>query len=101
MRKLGLIGGMSWLSTRTYYEHINKLVQARAGQRASAPLLIESLDFSELYGLSSASDWDRAASVLGASARRLADAGARTRPAAGDGRADPATPPPQPPRTAR
>lgn len=76
MRKLGLIGGMSWVSTRTYYDHINRIVQASKGHLSSAPLLIESLDFSELYGLSSASDWDRAASVLGAGARRLADAGA-------------------------
>lgn len=76
MRKLGLIGGMSWYSTRTYYEHINRLVQARVGQHASAPLLIESLDASDLVGLSSAEDWDRAAGVLAASARRLEAAGA-------------------------
>ncbi len=76
MRKIGLIGGMSWLSTRTYYEHINKLVQARAGQRASAPLLIESLDFSNLSRLSSADEWKRAADVLAASAKRLEKAGA-------------------------
>lgn len=76
MRKLGLIGGMSWLSTRTYYEHINKLVQARADKRASAPLLIESLDFAELARLSTAEEWNRAAEVLADSARRLETAGA-------------------------
>lgn len=76
MRKLGLIGGMSWLSTRTYYEHINRLVQARAGQRSSAPLLIESLDFADLARLSTAEEWSRAASVLVESARRLEAAGA-------------------------
>lgn len=76
MRKIGLIGGMSWLSTRTYYESINKLVQARAGWPASAPMLIESLDFSDLARLSSEAEWDRAAKVLTASARRLEKAGA-------------------------
>lgn len=76
MRKLGLIGGMSWLSTRTYYEHINRIVQARAGATASAPMLIESLDFSHLVRLSSEEDWTRAAEVLAASARRLEAAGA-------------------------
>lgn len=76
MRKLGLIGGMSWLSTRTYYEHINRLVQAARGNRASAPLLIESLDFSDLVALSSAQDWSRASAVLCDSARRLEGAGA-------------------------
>jgi len=76
LRKLGLIGGMSWLSTRTYYEHINHLIQAKAGPRASAPLLIESLDFSELVRLSSADDWKRAAKILAGSAKRLEKAGA-------------------------
>ena len=76
MRKIGLIGGMSWLSTRTYYEYINKLVQARAGQRHSAPLLIESLDSAGLSRLSSAEEWARAAQVLSASAQRLEAAGA-------------------------
>ena len=76
MRKLGLIGGMSWYSTRTYYEHINRGVQARVGKQASAPLLIESLDASELMRLSTAADWQRASGVLVDSARRLETAGA-------------------------
>jgi aspartate racemase len=67
---------MSWYSTRTYYEHINRGVQARAGKRTSAPLLIESLDFSDLERLSNAEDWKRAADVLADSARRLETAGA-------------------------
>lgn len=76
MRKLGLIGGMSWLSTRTYYEHLNRLVQARVGRQASAPLLIESLDYTDLQRLQTAGEWDRAATVLADSARRLEAAGA-------------------------
>ena len=76
MRKIGLIGGMSWLSTRTYYEQINKQVQARAGQRASAPMLIDSLDFSSLARLSTREEWDHAAEVLSASARQLEAGGA-------------------------
>lgn len=76
MRKLGLIGGMSWLSTRTYYEHLNRLVQGRVGRQASAPLLIESLDYTDLQRLQSAEEWQRAAGVLADSARRLEAAGA-------------------------
>ena len=68
---------MSWVSTRTYYEHINRIIQQRAGfPMASAPLLIESLDFTELSGLTSPQDWGHAAEVLIASARRLEGAGA-------------------------
>lgn len=76
LRKIGLIGGMSWLSTQTYYEHINKQVQARAGGRASAPMLIESLDFSNMARLSTAEEWKAAGEVLAASAKRLEAAGA-------------------------
>jgi aspartate racemase len=76
LRKLGLIGGMSWVSTRTYYEHINRIVQQRTNRIASAPLLIESLNFSQLYGLKSEEDWERASNVLIDSARRLETAGA-------------------------
>lgn len=76
MRKIGLIGGMSWLSTRTYYEYINQLVQTRAGQRHSAPMLIESLDFEDMARLSGGDAWAHAAEVLSASAQRLEAAGA-------------------------
>lgn len=76
MRKIGLIGGMSWVSTRNYYEKINLMVQRRVAPMASAPMLIESLDFRALYGLRSEEDWARAAQVLGESARRLEQAGA-------------------------
>ena len=76
MRKLGLIGGMSWVSTRTYYEHLNRIVQRRVGGQASAPLLIESHDFAGLARLSGDDDWDRTAQTLAESARRLETAGA-------------------------
>ena len=79
MRKLGLIGGMSWVSTRTYYEHINRIVQRHIGTTSlSAPLLIESLDFSRVYRAQSDEDWERATDVLIADrAQRLDAAGAQ------------------------
>ncbi len=77
MRKLGLIGGMSWVSTRAYYERINKLVQKRGSPTSSAPLLIESLDYAPLYAISDEEGWDRAAAILGDAAQRLEAAGAQ------------------------
>ena len=76
MRKFGLIGGMSWVSTAMYYKWINKGISARAGAMVSAPLLIESLNFAELSGLTSEDEWDRAAEILADSAKRLEAAGA-------------------------
>lgn len=76
MRKLGLIGGMSWISTRAYYERINKEIQRSSNFLASAPLLIESLDYSLIAKAKQADDWDQVASLILESARRLESAGA-------------------------
>lgn len=77
MRKLGLIGGMSWVSTGIYYDRINRQVQKRAAPMASAPIIIDSLDFAQLYGLREDRDWRRAEQVLTESARMLEGAGAQ------------------------
>ena len=76
MRKLGLIGGMSWVSTAMYYEQINKGVARKRGGLASAPLLMESMDFAAVVERQSAGDWDGLGRQLGESAKRLADSGA-------------------------
>ena len=76
MRKLGLIGGRSWVSTRAYYERINQLVQKRVPPMAGPPLLLESLDYSQVYQAKQAEDWDKVAAILVDSARRLEGAGA-------------------------
>ena len=73
---MGLIGGMSWVSTAMYYEQINKGVARKRGGLASAPLLMESMDFAAVVERQSAGDWDGLGRQLGESAKRLADAGA-------------------------
>ena len=76
MRKLGIIGGMSWVSTALYYDAINKGVSRRVGGLASAPLLIENHDFAPIAALQSAGEWDALADMMAASAKRLERAGA-------------------------
>lgn len=76
MRKLGLIGGMSWYSSETYYNRINKQVVRRTNGTCNAPLIIESLNFCDIQKASSDADWDKVANVLIASAKRLEKAGA-------------------------
>jgi aspartate racemase len=76
MRKLGLIGGLSWVSTAMYYEQINKGVARQLGGLSSAPLLLESLDFAPVAELQSTGAWDELGALMAASARRLVDAGA-------------------------
>jgi aspartate racemase len=76
MRKLGLIGGMSWYSTELYYSRINKQVVKRTNGTCNAPLIIESVNFCDIAKASSDHDWDHVADVLVASAKRLEKAGA-------------------------
>jgi aspartate racemase len=76
MRKLGLIGGMSWAATEFYYRLIQTEVQRRAGPPCSAPLLIDSLNFCDLARMSTPEQWAHAAEVLSASARGLEAGGA-------------------------
>jgi aspartate racemase len=76
MRKLGLIGGMSWYSTEFYYRRINKQVQRRANALCSAPMILDNLNFCDLARATNEQDWDHVAATLMASAKRLENGGA-------------------------
>ena len=54
LRRLGLIGGMSWESTAEYYRLINRGIGQRLGGVASAPMLLHSVEFSAIARLISA-----------------------------------------------
>lgn len=76
MKTIGLIGGMSWESTVTYYQVINEAVKRRLGGLHSAKILMYSVDFAEVEACQAAGDWDRSADILGDAAERLERAGA-------------------------
>ena len=76
MKKIGLIGGMSWESTLLYYELINKKVKAMLGGLHSANCVIESVDFSEIAELQAKDDWKALDGLMIERARLLEDAGA-------------------------
>ena len=76
MRLLGVLGGMSWTSTETYYRLLNSGVAERLGGLHSARVLLHSVDFSEIAALQHAGDWDATAEILAGAARGLASAGA-------------------------
>jgi aspartate racemase len=75
LRKLGIIGGMTWSSTALYYEHINRGVAQRLGGHHSASVTIESVDFAELAALEQADDWDGVAKLNIDAAKCLEAAG--------------------------
>lgn len=76
MRKLGIIGGMSWSSTALYYDHINRGIAQRLGGLHSALLAIESVDFAQIAAMEFAGDWDGIAKVTIDAAKRLESVGA-------------------------
>lgn len=76
MRTIGLLGGMSWESTATYYRRINEQVRDRLGGLYSAELLMRSVNFEGIVGLQKADAWDEAATALSNLARDLERAGA-------------------------
>jgi aspartate racemase len=76
MKRIGVIGGMSWYSTAEYYRVINERVQVRRGGHHSADLLVHSLDFAEIRQCQIDGDWERAGKIMAASAAGLAGAGA-------------------------
>jgi aspartate racemase len=76
MKTIGLLGGMSWESTAIYYRHLNEIVRERLGGLHSAKLLLWSFDFAEIAERQHRGDWQGAAALLSAAAKKLEDGGA-------------------------
>jgi aspartate racemase len=76
LRRVGLLGGMSWTSTWIFYRLLNEMVNARAGGHTSAPVTVWSVEFSEIEALQRAGDWPAQGEILARAARALQDSGA-------------------------
>lgn len=76
MRTIGLIGGMSWQSSKLYYERINQHVAERLGGAHSAQVIINSLDFAPIAKLQTEGAWKEAGAILANAAQSLERAGA-------------------------
>ncbi|ORJ31494.1 aspartate racemase [Streptococcus oralis subsp. tigurinus] len=76
MKTIGLIGGMSWESTTSYYQIINETIKRELGGLHSAKILLYSVDFAEIEHYQAVGDWDKSAQVLTDIAQRLEQAGA-------------------------
>jgi aspartate racemase len=76
VKTIGLIGGMSWESTLSYYQAINLGVKQRLGGLHSAKLAMISVDFAEIEKLQHVGDWAATADILSQAAKNLEAAGA-------------------------
>lgn len=76
MKTIGLLGGMSWESTVTYYQIINEYVKRELGGLHSAKIVLYSVDFAEIEECQAKGDWEKSAGILSAAAENLEKAGA-------------------------
>ncbi len=64
MRTIGLLGGMSWESTVTYYQIVNEVVKERLGGLHSAKCILYSVEFDEIERCQSSGDWARSGEIF-------------------------------------
>ena len=76
MKTIGLIGGMSWESTVTYYQVINETIKKQLGGLHSAKCILYSVDFDEIEKYQASGEWDKSTDVLSEAAQALERAGA-------------------------
>ena len=77
MKRIGLLGGMSWESSAEYYRTLNEAVRDRLGGLHSADCVMHSVDFTTVEVLQRGDRWDEAARLLTRHARGLERAGAQ------------------------
>ena len=76
LKTIGLIGGMSWESTVTYYKIINETVKEKLGGLHSAKCILYSVDFHEIEECQANGNWEKSGEILGEAAYNLEKAGA-------------------------
>lgn len=76
MKTIGLIGGMSWESTQSYYQVINQSIKQKLGGLHSAKVILFSVDFAEIAALQNQGDWQGAGEILADAAHKLSLIGA-------------------------
>jgi aspartate racemase len=76
MKTIGLIGGLTWLSSIDYYRYVNQLVNERLGGAQAAQIILNSVNFGEIKELTLAGDWDSISRIIGTAAQKTEQAGA-------------------------
>ncbi len=76
MKKIGLLGGMSWESSKIYYELINTYVKRQLGGLNSANIIMYSINFHEIEMYMRTEQWDKVENILIEGCEALQKAGA-------------------------
>lgn len=75
MKKIGLLGGMSWESSLEYYRIINEEVKKKLGGTHSAKCVLNSLEFAEIERLQHQNEWEKLTDLMVIEANNLKNAG--------------------------
>jgi aspartate racemase len=76
MKKVGLIGGISWVSTMDYYKFINTGVNEKLGGLNFAECLIYSFNYNDIKQNNDANDWDKTLEMISEASLHLKNGGA-------------------------
>ncbi len=76
MKTIGMLGGMSWESTASYYKAINDGVRNSLGGLHSAKICLFSVDFDEIEKLQHQGLWDETSKILSKAAQSVEAGGA-------------------------
>ena len=76
MRILGLIGGISWVSTVDYYRIINQNINKKLGDLNFAECIIHSFNYQDIKRNNDAEDWDSTLKMLTRAAIHMKNSGA-------------------------
>lgn len=76
MKTIGMLGGMSWESTLTYYRLLNEGIKQQLGGLHSARICLVSMDFDVIEKLQHQDAWAEMAVQLGKAARDVEKGGA-------------------------
>jgi len=76
MKILGLVGGISWVSTIDYYRYINQAVNKRLGGNESAECIIYSVNYGEIIRHNESKDLEGTFDIISEAAGHLKNSGA-------------------------
>jgi aspartate racemase len=76
MKPIGLIGGITYVSTIEYYRYINELANERLGGNETIGIIMYSVNFGEIKVLTDAGDWEKISSIICKAAQTIEQGGA-------------------------
>ena len=76
MKPIGLIGGLTYVSTLEYYRYLNELANEKLGGNESVEIIMYSVNFGEIKKLTEAGDWKNISLIICKAAQTIEADGA-------------------------